>query len=337
MDFTKYTIERRDVKISGKINHYIVCPSCGANNDKKFHCSIVMDIKPYIKCFVCGYYHSFVSNETFLGEYKVPKRKADIVWLNEWEIYQQKYITHPDRYSAWQRYKNLSKYIVDKYQLGLGSLPMQKHDRLITPLFNADKFLTFRGRALSPKIEPKWIFAKGGVAPSEFNLLLAENCEANSIILIVENYIDAILFNELRLTIDGIQLKALPTLSTNNWFELWTNDLLALAPLLVVIAYDNDYAGNGLPQDMLANELTQRVARKHAIDPNSIAVNDIVLYEDYYTIYYKHNGQNKIDKMIASSGIRLNNQLVKCGLNTQLLSWQRVSNIGKDLGDLLST
>lgn len=333
--FEKYKIQKR-VKIHGKENLLIICPSCGATNDKKFHCSIVVDIKPYIKCFVCGYFYSFVTREEFnKGEYVVPKRKIESEWVLDYQSLIDKYCFDDRRYDLWNKYKGVSRAVVDKYKLGIGCLPYQKHERLITPLFHNEKFLTLRGRSLNDKIQPKWIFAKGGTAPSNFNLLLSDNCPQGSIVLIVENYVDAILFNELNLTVDGLQLFAIPTLSTNNWFDLWTNDLLNLAPTMVVVCFDNDYAGNGLPKDLLAPELSQRIARKNDLDADMMQVQDIVLYEDYYTMYYNYLGLSKIDKIIAPSGIRLNNQLAKVGFNVQLMNWQRISSIGKDLGDIL--
>ncbi len=332
--FDEYKKEGK-TKVHGKENILIVCPSCGSSNKKKFHCSIVLDKKPYIKCFVCGYFKSLITNEEFnKGEYIAPKRKIDNEWVSDYKMYMDTYLSNSARYEQWYKYKQLSPQVVDEYKLGLGQLPYQKHNRLITPLFYNQEFLTFRGRSLNDKVLPKWIFAKGGKAPSEFNLLFSDIAPKNCIILIVENYVDAILFNQLKLTVEGLPLFAIPTLSTNNWFELWTNDLLALTPTMVVVCFDNDYAGNGLSQDMLANELKQRIINKHGYT-SEVTVKDIVLYEDYYTIYYNYQGESKIEKMIAPSGIRLNNLLAKIGFSVQLMNWQKISNLGKDLGDLL--
>jgi hypothetical protein len=155
---------------------------------------------------------------------------------------------HPLRFALWRAYKPISPATIVRFQFGVGRLPFQRRDGswywsrsewLIVPLLLGGSVLGLRGRRL-PGIAggPKWISATG----TRYCLWNVEGVRPGHVVWICENYVDAAWLMERYADWDAVALGG-----AANWrddeHESWARRLSERSPSLVMVALDNDLAG----------------------------------------------------------------------------------------------
>lgn len=333
------------VKKGTKIQAEVTCPYCGKDNDNHFHCSvgqIFSDRGWGFHCFSCGESASLVrfckdiqldipendlKLENELKNVRIPepdKNPAD--WLEHVDLFMLQALGHPNRYESWKSYKNFSEGLVDKYNLGYGTMPKFRGRWLITPIFSiAGEIQTLRGRQLE---SGGWISAPG-VPISNIDLPLVGRVNRGDVVFVVENYPDAILINE---TTD---YKAVSSLSVSNWFDRWSNQLRQRLPSLVVVAYDADLAGNGInDKRLIAGEIISRLKKNG--DSEKVRLRKLTSY-DYGFMYEYSMGPDSPwikGKIPGLRGKKLADELQSKGLPAYKVEWPK-SLFKKDVGDIL--
>lgn len=167
-----------------------------------------------------------------------PVERAQPGWKKNPQRFIDGYLSHPQRFQLWQKYKPVSDETIVKYDLGVGQLPDQKATRLIVPLYWQGECVGLKGRSLHTVTDPgvpKWIAATGSNVTTlwGFDKVAART----DILLICENYVDAALVS---------QEDQLPVVATGGARDLTSEEVAALkklAPRHIVVAYDNDLAG----------------------------------------------------------------------------------------------
>lgn len=170
-------------------------------------------------------------------------------WQKAPERWLDAYTTNARRYWLWQRHKPLSQQTIERWQLGVGVLPSCscRHERLIVPLVQGGEVVGFRGRAIGCDCT-KWLVAAGSAK-------LAYGAAAlrpGQIVWIVENNVDALLLMQEHP--DWCALAS--TNGAGYWQDEWTAQLVASRPRAVIVALDNDIAGQarGATLQRLARE-----------------------------------------------------------------------------------
>lgn len=201
------------------------------------------------RCFVCGYHAGLRSLAAKLAVDATPtwtpppaRIVVDAPWQRDAAAIVARTLAHPDRLARWAAYKPLSPATLDKHQFGLSPLPFQRAngewywsrtDWLTVPLYDGNKLVGLRGRNLGTE-GPKWISATG----SHYALWNLSAVQPGSIVWLCENYVDAAWLMERHP--DQV---ALALGGASNWQPAWTQALAARQPRLVVVALDNDLAG----------------------------------------------------------------------------------------------
>lgn len=152
-------------------------------------------------------------------------------------------LNHPKRYEAWAAYKPISRASIDKYQLGYGKLWFQRENGewyqsqcewLTVPLFSPNgELVGMRGRNTGTQ-GPKWISATG----TRYMLWNAANIRDGHVVWITENYVDAIMVMEAYPEYDAVAIGGAST-----WKNEWSYIVKAKHPFGVIVALDNDLAG----------------------------------------------------------------------------------------------
>ena len=148
---------------------------------------------------------------------------------------------HPRRYARWQAYKPLSRSTVEYYRFGLGRLPFERAGRwywsrdewLTVPLFEDGRLVGLRGRNLGTQ-GPKWISATG----THYCLWNLESVRRGVVLWICENYVDAAWLMGVHPEYVAVALGG-----ASNWKSEWATAVAERQPALVMIALDNDLAG----------------------------------------------------------------------------------------------
>lgn len=220
------------------------CPFCGkpAMKGKRFNYSV-----RGCYCFVCGAGGSleYLAKELGLPDGvpqasrrkltppPAPEPEAPPAWLERAETILQQQLSHPDRYALWQAYKPISCAAIDRWQLGVGPLPGFHGTWLTFPIFEDGKITGMRGRAPGGK---GWMNAYGTRA-GFFNL---EGITPGCVLYITENMIDAVWVMDIHPEYVAI---APVTGAATRMRPEWTEQIAAMQPAVVVVAYDNDLAG----------------------------------------------------------------------------------------------
>lgn len=153
----------------------------------------------------------------------------------------------PVRFDAWKRYKPLTSATIDRYQLGYGRLPFCGKDNrwydskqawLTVPLFEHGQLVGLRGRNLTNQ-GPKWISATG----SAYTLWNVENVRAGDIVWLTENYVDAMWLMQVH-----PEWRAVAIGGATTWQRRWGEMLAERKPGRVIVALDNDLAGQASGQ-----------------------------------------------------------------------------------------
>lgn len=315
----------------------IACPYCGKESSPTdLHCAfgyIFTENNSYgFHCFVCGasvslenLYKLFTNQSIVIDRVdKVVTEKAPRYWQTRINQLLSRFTGNKDKYQAWERYKHVGPNLVDKYHLGLGKLPDSRciHKRLVTPIFSSGQPVWFRGRAYKCECQ-KWLGSKG-VSPTHLPLLLSEHVKPGQYIFIVENYVDALLVNE------HSPYAGIPTLSVSYWGSSWTEEIRALKPKHVIIAYDADVAGNGpINRAHLLGTAKKRLQRRLG----AIEANVEITSEDKtgWIISWRYLEAQGTLKIPIPNGVKLANKLLAAGLPVTLAKWE---NEGDDIGML---
>lgn len=228
---------------------WVDCPSCGKG---KKHFSFNARTG---HCFSCDYRGSLRQIADLLGA--VVARPAPRVqrpaapprpdfWQAEPGRWLDRYCAAHDRLERWQGYKPLSIDSIAGYRLGVGKLPMWSeqrrawyewpHRRLIVPLWGeGPRIVGFYGRAFEPQDQgPKWLGASG---TDKSHLFLAGTLAPGCTVVIVENYVDAIL------ACQAAPAATYAACGGATWREPWTQQIAAARPAHVLVWLDNDMAG----------------------------------------------------------------------------------------------
>lgn len=209
------------------------------------------------RCWVCGATgnlpslaeHLRLQPDRSLVQWQ-PKRSEPLPvarWRQNPTELLRRYQSHPDRYSAWRRYKPLSSATIDRYGFGLGRLPFQrdggewymsKHDWLTVPLWEAGQLVGLRGRNLGDN-GPKWISAAG----TTYTLWGIDHVRAASICWLCENYVDAAWLAQ-----EHPEWCAVAIGGATTWQATWAQMLQERKPSTVIVALDNDLPGQAQGQ-----------------------------------------------------------------------------------------
>lgn len=228
---------------------WVDCPQCGKGgkhfsfNERAGH------------CFACDYSGSLRQIAELLGTADRPAPRAarpappprPDFWQKEPARWLDRYCAALDRLARWQAYKPLTLDSIARYRLGVGKLPMWSeerrvwyewpHRRLIVPLWGNGQIVGFYGRACSADDHgPKWLGASG---TDKSHLFLVGEISRNYALVVVENYIDAILASQAN---PGATYAAV---GGATWRDEWTKQIAAARPARVLVWLDHDLAGNG--------------------------------------------------------------------------------------------
>lgn len=285
------------------------CPNCGkerARGQTHFGYNAVSG-----HCFVCGWSGGLSKLAELLrveiGEWTPPKPQpkpeVEIArWrLNPWKMLEQ-YRSHPQRIEQWQAYKPLSVETIEKYDLGFGPLYWQRDngdwypsaDNFLTvPVYEDGALVRIHGRIPRDKQRDglKWICNSG----SDFALYNLDSIQSKKVVWLCENYVDAIWLHQLK-----PEWGAVATGGASIWKPHWTQQIVEREPSLVVVALDNDLAGNGggNHREALLAEWWEKMSR--------------LLAEGKIT------GNPKPPK---PAGPKIANWLLQAGLNVRLFDW----------------
>ena len=188
-----------------------------------------------------------------------PAPRPEPAWKKDPEAWVESYLHHPQRYKLWMAHKPVSRETIDKHQFGVGHLPDQKMTRLIVPLFWKGQIVGLKGRKLTdenPDI-PKWIAAEGSNVTTLWGFnFIPQN---PSVLWICENYVDAALLT---------QMTGYPAVATGGARELTAEEISSLRrikPNQIILAYDNDLAGQAMGsfRTSLEEQWMQEQKEKH--------------------------------------------------------------------------
>jgi len=273
------------------------CPFCG-KGDKHF----AFQALGY-KCVVCGAHGGLrklaqVAGLLQLGAASprrvvaapVPVAVQAAPWLGTAASRISQSLAHPGRLAAWAAYKPLSRATLDRWQFGLGKLPFVGNDGewyesrsswLTVPLYGPTGAVCgLRGRNLGTQ-GPKWISATG----SHYHLWGLQNGPLKPVVWLCENYVDAAWLMERHSDLSAVALGGATT-----WQPAWGEALAAQQPDLVIVALDNDLAGQA------TGPLYRRLS-----DERRIAHPDL--------------------PALVPNGPRIANDLIALGLTVRLFQW----------------
>lgn len=270
----RYPRARRD----RRHNVFIPCPWCGKEGQH-------FSFSPRgAHCFVCGKSGSLVTVARQLGidpsdlrdrapqPPPRPRPKPAVPWTASGVQIISRSLAHPDRLARWAAYKPLQPETLNRCRFGLWRLPFQdKAGRwywsnsywLTVPLFDgasgAPMLVGLRGRNLDPAGQPKWISATG----TKYVLWNLAGVRPGGEVWICENYVDAAWLMERHTVMDAVALGG-----AAHWRDEWAGQLAARRPKLVVVALDNDLAGQATGAMYKWLAAARQAAGKPEIVPN---------------------------------------------------------------------
>lgn len=230
--------------------YHATCPKCGKpakRGQKHFFFS-----ERGFKCWTCGdgWHGSLKTLANFIGldtgDYVAPDYHQEPIKV-ESSVFPydliNRYEKHPKRIQLWQSYKPLSEELIIKYRLGVGRLPKEdgtfySDERLIVPLIRDGKLVMLRGRSLQGSKHPaKWL-TRGTPA----RLMNGDLITSGSIVLILENWIDALLAMQIESPLEKF-IPVAPSSGAGSWQDGWSKLIAKVSPRAVIIGLDNDEAG----------------------------------------------------------------------------------------------
>lgn len=289
---------------------WVDCPSCGKGG-KHFSFNQTAG-----HCFACDYSASLRQIAALLGS--TPDRpvvrsqrpqappRPDL-WQREPTRWLDRYCAALDRIDRWTAYKPLTIDSIARHRLGVGKLPMWSearqawyewpHRRLIVPLWGAGQIVGFYGRAFEPNdTGPKWLGASG---TDKSHLFLAGPLASGCTLVIVENYVDAILARQAAPEV------AYAACGGATWRDAWTAQIAAQRPARVLVWLDNDLAGCPNPATYAALRTTWLAAHPGKTPPEP-------------------------------RGPKIANDLLAAGVRASVYAWPKHTPLKADIGWLLS-
>lgn len=276
--------------------YHVDCPFCGKEaHHGQTHFSFS---DAGYKCFVCGSSGGLVALSRQFGMTDIPlmprvERKPEPTPAAPWRTNPERllagYWNHPQRYTAWQNYKPLTKESIDRHQFGYGQLPflgkegdwyMSKVNWLIVPLFEHGELVGLRGRNLTDN-GPKWISATG----TSYTLWGTDAVQAGDTVWLCENYVDAAWLMQVH-----PEWKAVAIGGATTWRDGWCDFLWTRKPSRVVVALDCDLAGQA------SGSTLERLRKQWTVDHPGLAVPE-------------------------PNGPKIANSLRKSGINAMLFRW----------------
>lgn len=220
---------------------WIDCPWCGKDN-KHFSFS-----ERGYKCFLCdrrGKSLLTLAQQLQLQPSERPVRPRQEAprprqWQQAPDRWLDRYCEALDRLERWQAYKPLSLDTIARFRLGVGVLPSSrcKHRRLIVPVFDGDRIVAFHGRAFrSEDTDEKWLCAGGS---NKRILWHAGALWPGCVVVVVENYVDAILAWQCDPSHCYVPLGGV------GWQSEWAAQIAEYRPRGALVWLDHDLAGNG--------------------------------------------------------------------------------------------
>lgn len=230
---------------------HITCPFCGKENR---HCAFS---DRGFKCVVCGAHGGLrvLADRLDLNvsvDYVAPppKPKPVVPWRQFIVERIGQEMRHEQRISAWQAYKPLKAETLFRHCFGYGTLPFEGQDGLwyeskslwlIVPLWENGEVVGLRGRTpigekriTKDGKEIKWISATG----TRYVLWGVDAVQPGATVWITENYVDAAWLMERHPDQCAVAIGGATT-----WQSAWGDALAAKQPGLVIVALDNDLAG----------------------------------------------------------------------------------------------
>ena len=230
--------------------HHVDCPFCGKEAQRgQTHFSFSAN---GFHCFICGASGGLYALAQRLGmdgispqpraQHRKPEPPKPLV---PWRVASKTYldsILNNARFDLWPRYKPVNRSTIERYSLGYGRLPFcgkdgrwyeSKQDWLIVPLFEHGQLVGLRGRNLTDQ-GPKWISATG----SAYTLWNVDSVQAGDTVWLTENYVDAMWLMQTH-----PEWKAVAIGGATTWQTEWGRMLAERKPGQVIVALDNDLAG----------------------------------------------------------------------------------------------
>lgn len=225
--------------------YHATCPKCGKpakRGQKHFFFR-----ERGFKCWVCGdgWHGSLKTLADFVGldtgDYVAPDYHEERVKV-ESSVFPydliNRYERHPKRIELWQAYKPIPEELIIRYRLGVGRLPKEdgtfySDERLIVPLIRGGKLVMLRGRSTSNH-PLKW--QTRGTPARLFN---GDLITPQSIVVVMENWIDALLAMILLPDVTPVATSG----GASTWLEGWSKHIATVKPKGVILAMDNDEAG----------------------------------------------------------------------------------------------
>lgn len=236
---------RLDAELRHDRRYHATCPFCGkeAKAGQK-HFSFC---DQGYSCWVCeakGGLQTLALHLDVPGDYQAPPRRAQEPpkpkrWQSDPERFLRGFCAALDRVQRWQAYKPLSLDNISRWRLGVGVLPSSRcqHRRLIVPVFAGDQIVAFHGRAfLEADTDAKWLTSGGSSKQVLFN---ADLLRPGAVVIVVENFVDAILAMQIEPSVVAV------CGGGASWQSSWTTQIASSRPRQVLIWLDHDLAGNG--------------------------------------------------------------------------------------------
>ena len=272
--------------------YHVDCPFCG-KEAKRGQIHFSFSERGY-KCFICGVKGGLKELAAHLRidtpvSYVRPAPKPTkpiAAWRTESIDH---YFDHPQRFQAWSKYKPVTRETIIKYSFGYGRLPFQRADGswyrgdmdwLIVPLYEDGALVGLRGRNTGD-LGPKWISASG----SAYVLWGLDGVQPGDIVWLCENYVDAAWLMQ-----QHPEYKAVALGGATTWKTEWGALLAAQRPRQVIVALDNDMAGQATGEMLKILQEEWRAAHPGLAIP-------------------------------LPNGPRVANDLLAQGVNTLLFSW----------------
>jgi hypothetical protein len=324
------------------------CPFCGADNQKHLRASfgqVFENMGWGFHCFACGKSCSLYHLATILNIKDAPIKTVERVvhdpelpsWYKGREYLDKAYTKTEGRYEAWSTYKGVTQAMVDKYALGYGVLPGDKgythscpHYRLITPILDETGYVAwFRGRTIDCGCNSWHSASLRDYSMAQLNIALpmSHYAQTGGEVFICENYVDAGLINM------SSRYSAVATLSVSYWLPKWTQQLRALNPTRVFMAYDNDLSGNYGTRQQVIDRAVKFISKRESIDTTAITVLSVNIEHDKYTVDWQAGHRQGVQNIASPRGVILANHLLQSGFNVRLLKWPKGA---KDIGQWLT-
>lgn len=198
------------------------CRGCGAHGD-------AIDLVRLVQPSLSFQEARRVAGENTPLDCAPPAQRRELPIFGERLI--ESYARHPERYARWLAYRGLRPETVDEFRLGYGTLPGEQFRTpgLIVPVFDGKG----RCRTLRCRTADTWLTAGGCTLYAPCGL------PVGAVVMVVENCANACLIAQAAPHITPVAL----TTGAASWDERWPGWIAKREPALVIVAGDDDEAG----------------------------------------------------------------------------------------------